>query len=204
MNQKERVHQIQKILDHYFPDPEVPLNYTSSFTLLIAVLLSARCTDAMVNRVTPHLFAKASTPQQMAALPVSTIQGIIRPCGLSPQKAKRIQALSKIIEQEHGGEVPSSLEELEKLPGVGHKTASVVLNQAFGLPAFPVDTHIYRSARRWGLSKGKTVVAVEKDLKRLFDKSAWGKLHLQIILFARNYCPSRGHQKETCPICSLF
>ncbi len=193
---------IQKILDETFPNPSIPLKHTSRFTLLIAVLLSARCTDNMVNRVTPVLFTLADTPAKMVKLTVAQIQEIIRPCGLSPQKAQRIHDLSIILLEEHDGNVPSTIEELERLPGVGHKTASVIMVQAFNQPAFPVDTHIYRCARRWGLSKGKSIKQVEGDLKKIFSKELWGKLHLQIIHFGRTHCPSRGHKKEVCPICS--
>lgn len=199
-----RANEIEKILDHYFPNPPIPLIHTTHYTLLIAVLLSARCTDAMVNRVTPTLFALADTPEKMAELDVSQIQEIIRPCGLSPQKARHISKLSQILITTHNGEVPDTFEALEQLPGVGHKTASVVISQAFGRPAFAVDTHIYRCARRWGLSQGKTVQAVEQDLKKSFDKSSWSKLHLQIIHFARKYCLAKRHEAEICPICSLF
>jgi endonuclease III len=201
MNKKERAKQIQVILDRLFPNPAIPLKHTSPYTLLIAVLLSAQCTDARVNLITPTLFAKANTPEEMVKLSIAEIEVIIRPCGLSNTKAKAIWNLSQKILQEHDGKVPQSLDELEKLPGVGHKTASVVVSQAFHLPAFPVDTHIHRCARRWGLSKGKTVVQTEKDLKALFPKKDWNKLHLQIIYYARKYCPARGHKKENCPIC---
>ncbi len=199
-----RAETIQNILKEHFPNPPIPLQHTSHYTLLIAVLLSARCTDAMVNRVTPTLFALADTPEAMSKLEVSQIQEIIRPCGLSPQKAKRISELSKILVELYGGQVPDTFEALEALPGVGHKTASVVISQAFNRPAFAVDTHIYRCARRWGLSQGKTVQAVERDLKKVFPEECWSELHLQIIHFARKYCPSQGHQKKTCPICSVF
>ncbi len=204
MRKKQLAEQIQQILDHYYPNPPIPLKHSSHFTLLIAVLLSARSTDAMVNRVTPELFAKAATPEQMVKLRVDQIREIIKPCGLSPQKAKNIWALSHILLEKHKGEVPKSFEALEALPGVGHKTASVVMAQAFEVPAFAVDTHIFRCARRWGLSTGKSVVQVERDLKKIFPKKAWIKLHLQIIYFGREYCSARGHQKKSCPICSLI
>jgi endonuclease-3 len=165
-------------------------------------LLSAQCTDVKVNQITPKLFARASTPEQMAKLPVKTIERIIRPCGLAPQKSKAIAGLSRILLADHGGEVPQSFEELEALPGVGHKTASVVIVQAFGKPAFPVDTHIHRLAARWGLSSGKSVEQTERDLKKLFPEHAWGRVHLQMIYFGRQHCPARGHDLASCPICS--
>lgn len=180
------------------------LYHSNSYTLLIAVLLSARCTDAMVNRVTPALFAKAKTPKRMLSLSIEEIQKIIKPCGLSPQKAAHIYALSKMLVELHGGQVPHTFEELEALPGVGHKTASVVMAQAFAVPAFPVDTHIFRLSHRWNLSSGKTVVAVEKDLKKIFPSHHWIKLHLQIIYFGRKFCPAKGHKKNNCPICSFL
>ncbi len=172
------------------------------FTLLIAVLLSAQTTDARVNQVTPSLFAKASTPEQMAQLDVSDILESIRSCGLAPQKAKNIRRLSEILVERHGGEIPQSLEDLEALPGVGHKTASVVMAQAFGEPAFPVDTHIHRLAARWGLSKGSTVERTERDLKAIFPRDSWNRLHLQIIYFGREHCPAVGHDLSSCRICS--
>jgi endonuclease-3 len=202
MNKKQRVAFVQKTLNHYFPKTPIPLKHTSTYTLLIAVLLSARCTDKRVNEVTPNLFAKASTPKAMAALPIQTIQAIIKPCGLSPTKAKNIKKLSEILIEEYGCRVPKELEELEKLPGVGHKTASVVAAQAFKQPAFPVDTHIHRCAKRWGLSSGKNVKETEKDLKALFPKNSWRKLHLQIIYFGRTFCMARAHKVSECPICS--
>lgn len=198
----KRAETIARILDLFFPSPQVPLHHKDPYTLLIAVLLSARCTDKKVNEVTGPLFLKADTPEKMIQLTPEEIRGFIRPCGLSPTKSKAIWQLSHDLIEHYQGEVPKTLEELEKLPGVGHKTASVVLSQAFHIPAFPVDTHIYRSARRWGLSSGKTVVQVEKDLKKLFPRSSWNKIHLQIILFARAYCPAKGHA-QPCPICSL-
>ena len=197
----ERARSVQNILDELIPSPEIPLQHTSPFTLLIAVLLSAQCTDERVNMVTPQLFNKASTPLGMMAIPVEEIEEIIRPCGLYRAKAKNIIQLSRILVEKSGGAVPHSLEELETLPGVGHKTASVVMVQAFHTPAFPVDTHIFRSARRWGLSKGKNVEEVERDLKLLFEEQTWGKLHLQIILYARKFCPARGHIASECPMC---
>jgi len=193
---------IQAILEDLYPETPVPLDHTDSYTLLVAVLLSAQCTDARVNTVTPALFERANTPQKMAVVEVDEIREIIRPCGLSPTKAKNIRALSEILVERHGGEVPAGFAELEALPGVGHKSASVVMAQAFGVPAFPVDTHIFRLARRWGLSRGKNVEKVEASLKRLFPRDRWNKLHLQIIFFGREYCPARGHDPEVCPICS--
>lgn len=201
MRKKERAEIIQKILEKLYPDPAIPLQHTDRFTLLIAVLLSAQCTDARVNKVTPHLFDKASTPFEMVKLPLPELQALIRTCGLSDRKSRAIHALSKQIIDKHAGEVPFSFKELEALPGVGHKTASVLMSQGFGEHAFPVDTHIHRCAKRWGLSNGKNVVQTEKDLKRIFPKEAWNKLHLQIIYFAREYCFARGHKIEKCPIC---
>lgn len=204
MNKKEKALKIQHILQHLYPQPPIPLQHKDPYTLLIAVLLSARCTDARVNQVTPRLFALASTPAEMAQRSVQEIQQIIRPCGLSERKAAAIRDLSAILVERFSGQVPSSFEELEALPGVGHKTASVVMAQAFGIPAFPVDTHIYRCARRWGLSRGKSPGKVEADLKKLFQKSEWIRLHLQIIYFAREYCPALQHNAVACPICSLL
>lgn len=201
MNKKTRAKRIQDILDRLFPNPEIPLQYQDPYTLLIAVILSAQNTDKKVNQVSPALFAKASNPQQMIALKPEEIATIIKPCGLSNTKAKAIWNLSKILVKQYKGKVPNSLSALETLPGVGHKTASVVVSQGFGQAAFPVDTHIHRCAKRWGLSCGKNVQETEKDLKRLFPKKSWNKLHLQIIYFAREYCPARGHKKEQCPIC---
>jgi endonuclease III len=201
MKKREKAFLVKRLLDHYFPQPKVPLHHWDPFTLLIAVVLSARSTDAMVNRITPTLFARASTPKEMVELNVEEIRSLIKPCGLSPQKAKAIKELSRQLIEKHKGEVPQTFEELESLPGVGHKSASVVMAQAFHLPAFPVDTHIFRCARRWGLSKGKGVAAVEKDLKKLFDEKDWIRLHLQIIYYARTYCPARGHHIADCPIC---
>lgn len=189
---------ISKILDDLFPAPAIPLLHRDPYTLLIAVLLSAQCTDARVNQVTPHL---PTTPEDMLALSSQEIEAIIRPCGLAPTKSKAIWKLSQILLKKHRGRVPKTLRALEALPGVGHKTASVVLAQAFALPAFPVDTHIFRCAHRWGLSQGKTVEEVERDLKRLFPKKTWRLRHLQIIYFARAHCPARGHKEEACPIC---
>jgi len=198
----EKAERIRKILDELHPELEIALDHRDPFTLLVAVLLSAQCTDVKVNQITPQLFARASTPEQMAQLPVKTIERIIRPCGLAPQKSKAIAGLSRILLADHGGEVPQSFEELEALPGVGHKTASVVMVQAFGRPAFPVDTHIHRLAARWGLSSGKSVEQTERDLKKLFPEDSWGRVHLQLIYFGRQHCPARGHDLASCPICS--
>lgn len=192
---------VRNLLNHYFPDPQIPLAHSSPYTLLIAVLLSAQATDVSVNKVTPALFERASTPEEMITLRYEEIQEIIRPVGLSQRKSKAIFDLSRLLLEKHRGEVPQTFEELEALPGVGHKTASVVMIQAFHHPAFPVDTHIFRCAHRWGLSKGKTVEAVERDLKKIFKQEEWGKVHLQMILYARAYCPARAHQIENCPIC---
>lgn len=203
MNKKERAAWIHQQLETLFPEVPVPLDHKDAYTLLIAVLLSAQCTDERVNQITPHLFAQADNPYDMVKLDVEEIREIIKPCGLSPAKSKAIHRLSEIIIDEHGGAVPESFEALEKLPGVGHKTASVVMSQAFGHPAFPVDTHIHRLAYRWKLSQAKNVEQTERDLKRLFPESSWNKLHLQIIFFGRKYCPARGHNPELCPICSV-
>lgn len=199
---KGKAAEIQRILDDLYPDTPIPLRHEDAYTLLVAVVLSAQCTDERVNQITPILFARADNPADMAQLPVEEIREIIKPCGLSPAKSKAISGLSKIIMEKHGGQVPESFEALEKLPGVGHKTASVVMSQAFGHPAFPVDTHIHRLAARWGLSSGKNVEQTERDLKSIFPENTWNKLHLQIIYFGRQYCPARGHLKEKCPICS--
>lgn len=204
MTRQEKADRIVEILEREFPVIDIPLDHTDPYTLLVAVLLSAQCTDARVNLVTPILFDRAATPFDMQSLDVSEIQAIIRPCGLAPTKAKNIAALSEILVNKYNGKVPESLEELEALPGVGHKTASVVANQAFGIPTFPVDTHIHRLAYRWGLSNGKNVVQTEKDLKKVFPKNSWGKVHIQIILFGRKFCPARGHKPGLCPICSIY
>ena len=201
MNKKERVAFIAETLERLFPETPVPLDHSDAYTLLIAVLLSAQCTDERVNKITPHLFEKANNPYDMVKMSVEEIRDIIKPCGLSPMKSKGIYGLSQIIIEKHNGNVPESFEALEALPAVGHKTASVVMSQAFGHPAFPVDTHIHRLAQRWKLSSGKSVEQTEKDLKRLFPKETWNKLHLQIIFFGRKYCPARGHKAEDCPIC---
>jgi endonuclease-3 len=198
----ERVQFIHKTLNKLFPSPPIPLKHKDPYTLLIAVLLSAQCTDARVNTITPLLFKKADSPAEMIKLSIDEIEDTIRPCGLAPSKAKAIWNLSEDILTKHAGEVPQTFEELEAFPGVGHKTASVVMAQAFNVPAFPVDTHIHRLAKRWGLSRARNVVETEKDLKRLFPKEDWNSLHLQIIYFARKYCPAKGHDLKTCPICS--
>lgn len=202
MNKKERAQLVQKVLNEYFPDPPIPLTHKDPYTFLIAVLLSAQCTDRMVNQVTPALFKKADTPEKMIKLNVDEIAEIIRPCGLYPRKSKAIWELSHILIDQYEGQVPKTFEGLEALPGVGHKTASVVMAQSWGIPAFPVDTHIHRCAKRWGLSNGKSVEQTEKDLKRLFPEEDWIKLHLQIIYFAREYCPAKKHDESSCPICS--
>lgn len=204
MKQKEKATIISQRLEALYPETPVPLDHQDPFTLLIAVLLSAQCTDARVNQVTPYLFAKADTPEKMLNLEVEEIRSIIKPCGLSPTKSKAIYKLSEILLAKYDGEVPDEMELLEELPGVGHKTASVVVSQAFGQPAFPVDTHIHRLAYRWKLSTGKNVQKTETDLKKLFPKESWNKLHLQIIFFGREYCPARGHNPYKCPICKDF
>jgi endonuclease III len=204
MTKKEKAAFIVQKLEELFPDPPIPLDHKDPYTLLIAVLLSAQCTDVRVNQVTPALFDLADDPLEMSHVPVDTIRSIIRPCGLSPRKSQSISDLSKILIDQHKGEVPKTFPELEALPGVGHKTASVVMAQAWGEPAFPVDTHIHRLAHRWGLSNGKNVEQTERDLKKVFAKDLWNKLHLQIIYFGRSYCPARGHDPEKCPICSVI
>ena len=202
MTRAQKAARIVQILDELIPEVPIPLDHRDPFTLLVAVMLSAQTTDKKVNEVTPGLFALASTHGQMGELPVSKIRWAIRTLGLAPTKAKNLKALSQQLFELHGGEVPSDEAALEALPGVGHKTASVVRAQAFGVPAFPVDTHIHRLAARWGLSSGTNVVQTERDLKRAFDSSLWNRLHLQIIYFGRRYCPARGHDLSTCPICS--
>ena len=204
MGKAEKVKDILNILDKYFPNPEIPLNHKDAYTLLVSVLLSAQCTDVMVNKTTPLLFKQADNPYDMLKLSVDEIRDIIRPCGLSPMKSKGIHGLSKILVEKYNGEVPNTFEQLEELPAVGHKTASVVMTQWFGLPAFPVDTHIHRLAYRWGLTNGKSVEQTEKDLKRLIPKEKWNKAHLQIIYFGRSFCPARNHKWMDCPICSKY
>ena len=202
MNKKEKVQFVEQILQQLFPNPPIPLDHKDSYTLLIAVLLSAQCTDERVNKITPLLFELADNPFDMAQQKVEDIKAIIRPCGLSPRKSQAIYELSNILVDQYKGEVPNKIELLEELPGVGHKTASVVMAQAFGEPMFPVDTHIHRLIYRWGFSTGKNVVQTEKDCKRLFPEEKWNDLHLQIICFGRAYCPARGHDPYKCPICS--
>lgn len=200
----ERAAYIQTRLHQLYPDPPIPLDHSDAYTLLVAVLLSAQCTDKRVNLVTPSLFKLAKTPKQMAKQNVEDVLEIVRPCGLGPQKAKAIVGLSKILVEKYGGKVPDDLEKLEELPGVGHKTAQVVMAQSFGVPSFPVDTHIHRLAKRWKLTKGKTVLETERDLKDLFPKSAWNKLHLQIIFYGREHCTARGCDGKSCEICRHF
>lgn len=202
MKKQERAKIVRERLADLYPETPIPLAHRDEFTLLVAVLLSAQCTDKKVNEITPALFAAADHPQAMWDLGEAEILKIIRPLGLSKQKAKSIAKLSEIIVRQHGGKVPESFEELEALPGVGHKTASVVMSQAFGHPAFPVDTHIHRLAQRWGLTSGKNVVQTETDLKRLFPESSWNKLHLQIIFYGREHCTARGCDGTKCGICS--
>ena len=202
MKRSEKAERIVTMLEELYPETPVPLDHTNTFELLVAVLMSAQTTDLKVNQVTPALFAKANTPELMAQLPVETILNDIRQVGLAPTKAKNIRRLSELLIERHDGVVPDSFEALEALPGVGHKTAGVVLAQAFGIPAFPIDTHIHRLAARWSLSNGTTVERTERDLKAVFPKHLWNKLHLQIIFFGREYCPARHHDLTTCPICS--
>jgi len=201
MLKKERVSFIQNTLERLYPETPIPLDHKDDYTLLVSVLLSAQCTDERVNKTTPFLFVKADNPYDMIGLEISEIKAIIRPCGLSETKSKAIWNLSKILIESHQGKVPQSFEALEALPGVGHKTASVVMSQAFGVPAFPVDTHIHRLAKRWKLSSGKNVVQTEKDLKRLFPKDKWNALHLQFIFYGREYCPAQRHDIQNCIIC---
>ena len=203
MLKAERVKYILQRLQDLYPETPVPLDHSDPFTLLIAVLLSAQCTDERVNKITPALFKLADNPLDMAAKSAEQIREIIRPCGLSPQKSKAIQRLSEILLEEHSGEVPDHMEALERLPGVGHKTASVVMSQAFGVAAFPVDTHIHRLGQRWGLTNGKNVVQTERDLKRLFPQKHWNRLHLQIIFYGREYCSARGCDGRVCEICRV-
>lgn len=202
MTKKEKAEFIVSTLDRLYPNPPIPLDHKDAYTLLIAVLLSAQCTDIRVNQVTPALFRLADNPFDMAKVPVEKIKEIIRPCGLSPRKSQAISDLSKILVEKYNGKVPETFHALEALPGVGHKTASVVMSQAFGVPAFPVDTHIHRLAYRWNLSTGKNVEQTEKDLKRIFPEHLWNVLHLQIIYYGREYCTARGHDAAKCIICS--
>ena len=202
MKRADKAIRIVEMLEELYPETPVPLDHTNTFELLVAVLMSAQTTDLKVNEVTPALFAKANTPEKMSKLPVQTILEDIRQVGLAPTKAKNIRRLSELLVERHDGVIPNSFEALEALPGVGHKTAGVVLAQAFGIPAFPIDTHIHRLAARWGLSNGTTVERTERDLKAIFPKALWNKLHLQIIFFGREYCPARNHDLTQCPICS--
>lgn len=205
MTKAERSDYVLRRLAELYPDPPVPLDHSDAFTLLIAVLLSAQCTDVRVNQITPKLFGELGrTPQELAKRSASEIEAIVKPCGLGPQKAKAIQKLSQILLDEHDGKVPADLDALERLPGVGHKTAQVVMAQAFGVPSFPVDTHIHRLAQRWKLTDGKNVVQTERDLKRLFPESSWNKLHLQIIFYGREYCSARGCDGTVCEICQTL
>jgi endonuclease III len=204
MTKKQKANAILEILENLYPETPVPLDHKDAYTLLISVLLSAQCTDVRVNKVTPFLFEKADNPFKMVKLEVDEIRDIIRPCGLSPRKSQAIFDLSNILINKYEGAVPNTFEALEELPGVGHKTASVVMSQWFGVPAMPVDTHIHRLATRWGLTSGKNVEVTEADLKKLFPREKWNKLHLQIIFFGREYCPARGHVPENCLICKDY
>lgn len=202
MRKQERADHVRRRLDELFTETPIPLDHKDAYTLLVAVLLSAQCTDVRVNQVTPALFALADNPKDMMRVPVEKIQAIIRPCGLSPRKSASISELSKILVEQHGCEVPADFEALEALPGVGHKTASVVMSQAFGVPAFPVDTHIHRLATRWKLTSGKNVVETERDLKKLFPRESWNRLHLQIIFYGRQHCTARGCDGKRCLLCN--
>ncbi|MES2739059.1 MAG: endonuclease III [Verrucomicrobiota bacterium] len=204
MTKAERAAYVLQRLGQLYPDPPVPLDHTDAYTLLVAVLLSAQCTDVRVNLITPKLWTLGRTPQEMALVPVAEIEKIVKPCGLGPQKAKAIQKLSEILVEKYDGQVPADLEALEQLPGVGHKTAQVVMAQSFGIPSFPVDTHIHRLAQRWKLTEGKNVIQTERDLKRIFPQSAWNKLHLQIIFYGREYCSARGCDGTVCEICTTL
>ena len=204
MNNREKSKIIIRILNKTYPKVPIPLNYKNTFTLLVSVLLSAQCTDVNVNNVTKSIYPRYNKPKHFVKLGRKKIESLIKRIGIFRIKAKSIFYLSKTLIEKHKGKVPNTYEELEQLPGVGHKTASVVMSQGFGYPAFPVDTHIHRLAQRWGLTNGKSVVQTEEDLKKIFPKKFWNKLHLQIIFFGRKYCPARGHKKEECPICSLY
>ncbi|MFZ9980659.1 MAG: endonuclease III [Cyclobacteriaceae bacterium] len=204
MTKKEKAADIKKLLDRLYPKVEPPLHHKDAYTLLISVLLSAQCTDERVNKITPFLFSKADNPYDMVKMSAEEIREIIKPCGLSPMKSKGIYGLSKILIEKYNGNVPDTLEDLESLPAVGHKTASVVMTQWFDIPAFPVDTHIHRLAKRWGLSEGKSVEQTERDLKKLFPEKDWKNLHLQIIYFGREYCQARSHDWKTCPACAKY
>jgi endonuclease-3 len=201
VTKQERADYVRAKLAELYPQPPIPLDHADAYTLLIAVLLSAQCTDIRVNQITPALFQLGRTPAALAAAPLDKIESIVRPCGLGPQKAKAIKELSGILLREHDGRVPASLEALERLPGVGHKTAQVVMAQAFGIPSFPVDTHIHRLAQRWGLTSGRSVLQTERDLKRLFPIESWNRLHLQIIYYGREHCTARGCDGSVCEIC---
>ena len=201
MLKQERADHVLRRLEELYPKTPIPLDHKDAYTLLVAVLLSAQCTDVRVNQVTPALFELADNPQDMMKVPVDSIREVIRPCGLSPRKSKAISELSKILVEQHGGEVPDNFEDLEALPGVGHKTASVVMAQAFGVPAFPVDTHIHRLAKRWKLSRAKNVEMTERDLKKCFPMEKWNKLHLQIIFYGREHCTARGCDGKSCLLC---
>lgn len=204
MTKAERAEFVLRRLAELYPDPPVPLDHSDPYTLLVAVLLSAQCTDVRVNLITPKLWKLGRTPQEIALVPVPEIEKIVKPCGLGPQKAKAIQKLSEILVEKYAGQVPADLAALEELPGVGHKTAQVVMAQSFGVPSFPVDTHIHRLAQRWKLSDGKNVTQTERDLKRLFPESAWNKLHLQIIFYGREFCSARGCDGTVCEICTTL
>jgi endonuclease-3 len=204
MKRAEKAKTIGNVLDRLYPQPPIPLQHADPFTLLVAVVLSAQTTDAQVNKVTPALFRRARTPAQLAKLSESEILSLIRSCGLAPSKARNLKKLAQMLVEEHGGKVPRDIEALERLPGVGHKTASVVMSQAFGEPAFAVDTHIHRLAERWRLSNGKNVEQTERDLKKAFPPEEWSRRHLQMIYFGREYCPARGHDPKECPICSTI
>lgn len=204
MLKKERAAYVDKELARLYPDPPIPLDHWNTYSLLVAVLLSAQCTDARVNKTTPALWELADNPKDMSRVSAESIRDVIRPCGLSPRKSVAIKELSGILIDKHGGEVPNNFEDLEALPGVGHKTASVVMSQAFGHPAFPVDTHIHRLAQRWGLTNGKSVEQTERDLKALFPKDRWNTLHLQIIFYGREHCTARGCDGTVCPICQTL
>ncbi len=204
MTIKERAEFVDRELERRYPNPPIPLDHVDAYSLLVAVLLSAQCTDERVNKVTPDLWKLADRPETMRLVPVEAIREVIRPCGLSPRKSQAIRDLSQILVDKHGGAVPESFEELEALPGVGHKTASVVMSQAFGHPSFPVDTHIHRLGQRWGLTSGKNVTQTEADLKRLFPKERWNHLHLQIIYYGREFCTARGCDGTVCPICTTL
>ncbi len=204
MLKQERADYVHRRLEELYPEVPVPLDHTNSFTLLVAVLLSAQCTDVRVNLVTPALFKLADSAAKMSLVSVAEIDAIVRPCGLAPRKASAIRGLSEILLEKHGGEVPADFEALEELPGVGHKTASVVMAQAFGVPAFPIDTHIHRLAQRWKLTNGKNVQRTEEDLKNLFPRASWNKLHLQIIFYGRDYCSARGCNGMVCEICKTL